>query len=107
MTDLTKTNRDKITKETIASHVKDKFGFSSSICEDIITQIFSEIVEITKSGSNLSIKNFGTWKVNHKNSRPGLNIKTGEKVEIKARSVLRFSPSQSFKHQINNYDARS
>ncbi|GAB4163996.1 MAG: hypothetical protein Tsb006_3360 [Rickettsiaceae bacterium] len=93
-----------ITKERIAEHLRDRLGFSVSICEDIISQVFSELVELTKRDQKTMLQNFGTWKMNHKKTRPGFNIRTGDAVNIEPRSVLRFSPSKSLKDKINLHD---
>lgn len=97
--------QETITKEKIASHLKNHLGLSSLICEEITVNLFSELLELTKNNNKTSLQNFGTWKVNHKDSRPGFNIKTGDAVNIKARKVLRFTPAQALKKQINNKDA--
>ena len=47
------------------------------------------------------LQNFGAWKINQKETRPGFNIRSGERVEIKPRKVLRFLPSRPFKEKIN------
>ena len=94
-----------ITKEKIANHLKNHLGLSSLICEEITQNVFSELLELTRREGKTNLQNFGTWKINHKEDRPGFNIKTGKAVNIKARKVLRFTPSQSFKKQINKKDA--
>ncbi len=93
-----------ITKEKIANQLKKQFGLSSLICEEIVTTVFSELLQITKDTKKTTLQNFGTWKVNHKNSRPGFNVKTGDSVPIKARNVLSFTPAETFKKQINKTD---
>ena len=90
-----------ITKELIADHLKNQLGFSSLICEEITYTIFLEILTLTQENNKTMLQNFGTWKINHKKTRPGLNIHTGDTVEIKARNVLRFTPAKSLKEKIN------
>lgn len=91
-----------ITKEKIAEELKMQLGFSLSLCEEIISNVFSEIISLAHKDQKLMLKNFGTWKVNNKKARPGFNIQSGEKILIAPRTVLRFSPSQSFKNLIND-----
>jgi nucleoid DNA-binding protein len=91
----------KITKEKIALYLKKQLGLSSLLCEDITTEVFSELLKLIKDQKKVSLRNFGTWKIIHKNTRPGFNIKNGTKVSIEARNVLRFVPSKAFKKDIN------
>jgi nucleoid DNA-binding protein len=91
-----------ITKEKISEKLKTQLGLSSTLCEEITSTTFSEIFRLTKRDEKMMVQNFGTWKINHKNTRPGFNIRSKKPVEIKARSVLRFLPSRSLKEKINS-----
>lgn len=91
-----------ITKEKIAEQLKEHLGLSTLLCEEITRNLFLEILNLTKNSGKTTLQNFGTWKINHKDARPGFNIKTGKTVEIKPRSVLRFTPSRSLKEKINH-----
>lgn len=93
-----------ITKETIAGLLKDKLGFSSLICEEITNAIFSEMLNLSLSDKKLLLTNFGKFQVHYKGKRPGVNLKTGESVEIASRKVLRFNASRSFKKMLNAHE---
>lgn len=94
--------KNTITKEILAEHLQTWLGFSVAICEDIVSEVFSEIVKLTKRDQKTMLQHFGTWKINNKKRRPGFNIHTGTAVEITPRSVLRLVPSKSLKENINN-----
>jgi integration host factor subunit alpha len=91
-----------VTKEKIAEELKEKLGLSLSLCEEITLYVFAEILNLVKKDQKLALRNFGTWKINHKKSRPGFNIHSGNPVSIAPRTVLRLNPSQSFKDKVNN-----
>lgn len=90
-----------ITKEKIVEQLKNQLGLSALLCEEITCNVFSEILALTKSNKKTTLQNFGTWSINHKEARPGLNIHTGDAVQIEPRNVLRFAPSKSLKEKIN------
>ena len=90
-----------VTKEKVANTISKRLGFSSTICEEIVGCIFEGILDITKEREKLTLRGFGSWKINRKNVRPGLNPKTGDIVEIKPRTVLRFISSRVLKNKIN------
>ncbi|NRB11164.1 MAG: HU family DNA-binding protein [Rickettsiaceae bacterium] len=94
-------NTETITKEKIAEMLKANLGLSNIICEEITAALFTEIFELVKEKQKINLKNFGKFFLNHKNTRPGFNIRTGDLVEIPPRSVLRFVPSRKFKYKIN------
>ncbi len=91
-----------ITKEKIAEELKAQLGLSLSLCEEITLYVFAEILNLTKKDQKVMLQNFGTWKINHKKTRPGFNIHAGNSVSIAPRTVLRFNPSRSFKDKVNN-----
>jgi len=94
--------RTTITKEKIAAHIHKKMGFAKSVTEKLILQIFEEIAVMLKEGGNIQLPNFGTFSVNKKNTRPGMNMHTKEKMMIPEREVIRFVPSRALKNRIND-----
>lgn len=90
-----------ITKEKIVEKLKEQLGLSATLCEEITNYTFSEILHLALRDDKIMLQNFGTWKINQKKTRPGFNIRSGERVEIKPRKVLRFLPSRPFKEKIN------
>jgi len=93
-----------ITKEKIANLLKERLGFSSLICEEITNSIFSEILDLSLNNNKLVLPNFGKFQVYKKGKRPGLNLQTGEALEIEPRKVLRFNPSSFLKQKINSHE---
>jgi nucleoid DNA-binding protein len=92
-----------VTREKIAENLKNHLGFSTPICDSIISHTFSAIIDLTKQDNKTVIKNFGTWKINNKQTRPGFNIHKGSSVNIEPRSVLRLIPSKSLKEKIKGH----
>lgn len=89
-----------ITKDKIAAMLNSKLGFSKNLCEEIVNGVFSNILEIAKE-QKLTLKNFGSFEVKEKNSRPGVNFHTKSPVSIESRKILRFVPSSKLKTMIN------
>ncbi len=91
-----------ITKEKIAEHLREKLGFSGVICEEIVSEVFASATEIIVDTQSLKIKNLGSFAIHQKSARPGMNLQTGEKVEIPARKVIKFAPSRNLKKRLND-----
>ncbi len=89
-----------LTKELLGENLKNRLGLSNTLCEEIVSEIFDEITQQIYTHSKVTIKNLGKFFINNKKARPGLNIKTGEYAEVPARTVLRFTPSRSFKTKL-------
>lgn len=99
-------NMETITKAKIAGMLKQKVGFSGVLCEEIVSQIFSSLLELAQHEGKLIIRNFGGFRVNNKKARPGLNLKTKERVTIPPKKVLSFIPSTQFKSMLNSHEAK-
>ena len=93
-----------ITKEKISDLIKNKLGFSSAICEDITSNIFSEIFALSLRDKKLLLTNFGKFSIRSKDKRTGVNLKTKELTDISPRKVLRFTASKAFKEKLKHYE---
>jgi nucleoid DNA-binding protein len=91
-----------ITKQKIVEHLHNNLGFAKRVIEKLISQMFDDIVEILKEDGSIQIPNFGTFSVNKKKARPGMNMHTKEKIIIDSREVVRFVPSRSLKKMVND-----
>ena len=72
-------------------------NFSSTLIEDLIESIISELIKSNK----IKISSFGTFKVLNKKQRIGRNPKTKLEAKISARKVIRFKPSPLVKRRLN------
>ena len=72
-------------------------NFSSTLIEDLIESIISELIKSNK----IKISSFGTFKVLNKKQRIGRNPKTKIEAKISARKVIGFKPSPLVKRRLN------
>lgn len=71
-------------------------GAASGLTEDGIKKVFSGIVELVRSGENVQIRDFGTFKKVHTEERQGINPQNPkEKLTIAAKDHLKFKASPS------------
>ena len=81
-----------------------RLGFPKKICENLIEDFLSIILEEIITKKKVKISKFGTFTLRHKKSRIGRNPKTLEKKVITDRNVILFKPSKEFKNYINLND---
>src|SRR4051794_34045496 len=93
-----------MTKADIVETVYEKVGFSKKESADIVEVLFDTIKERLESGGKIKLSGFGNFVVREKKSRVGRNPQTGEVIEISARKVLTFKPSQVLKIVLNGGD---
>jgi len=94
-----------MTKAEIVEQIYEKIGFSKKESADIVELVFETMKETLSKGEKIKISGFGNFVVRQKRSRVGRNPQTGESIEITARKVLTFRPSQVLKSALNQEGA--
>ncbi|MEC8051388.1 MAG: integration host factor subunit alpha [Myxococcota bacterium] len=90
-----------MTKADLIEVIHDKVGLSKKESADIVELVFETMKQTLESSEKIKISGFGNFEVRNKNLRIGRNPKTGESIEISARRVLTFKPSQVLKAALN------
>ena len=90
-----------MTKADIVEVVHNRTGFSKKESSEAVESILDILKEVLEEGEKIKLSGFGNFVIRSKEVRKGRNPKTGEEMEISARSVLTFKPSQKLKDHIN------
>lgn len=90
-----------MTKADIVDSLYEKVGFSKKEAADLVELVFDTIKGTLAQGQKIKISGFGNFVVREKRSRIGRNPQTGESIEISARRVLTFRPSQVLRAEVN------
>jgi integration host factor subunit alpha len=90
-----------MTKADIVEVVHNRTGFSKKESSEAVESILDILKEVLEEGEKIKLSGFGNFVIRDKEVRKGRNPKTGEEMEITARSVLTFKPSQKLKDYIN------
>jgi integration host factor subunit alpha len=90
-----------MTKVDIISSVYEKVGFSKKEAVRVVENIFDIMKETLERGEKIKISGFGNFVVRKKRVRRGRNPQTGNDIEISARKILTFKPSQVLKNDLN------
>ena len=95
-----------MTKADIIEGVYEKVGFSKKESAEIVELVFDTVKETLERGDKIKISGFGNFQVRQKKARVGRNPQTGKEIEISARRVLTFRPSQVLKSALNGRPPR-
>ncbi|MCD6097002.1 HU family DNA-binding protein [bacterium] len=66
----------------------------------VIDAFIKVVSDTLKKGGQVAIAGFGTFKTKKRAARTGVNPKTGEKINIPARVVPKFTPGKSLKDAV-------
>lgn len=91
-----------LTKADIVEALYEKIGVSKKEAQDLVEMVFDTMKDELGKGDKIKISGFGNFVVREKRSRVGRNPQTGESIEISARRVLTFRPSQVLRAEVND-----
>lgn len=91
-----------LTKADIIERVYKEAGFSKKEASDLIELVFKVMKDTLARGEKVKISGFGNFSIRDKATRVGRNPQTGEAMEISARRVLSFRPSQVLKEDVTS-----
>jgi integration host factor subunit alpha len=89
-----------LTKADIVERVYKEAGFSKKEAADMVDLVFKVIKDTLSKGEKVKISGFGNFSIRDKATRIGRNPQTGDAMEISARRVLTFKPSQVLKEDV-------
>jgi DNA-binding protein HU-beta len=90
-----------MTKAEIVAAVASASGLTKADAEKAIGAFLDQVVDAAVAGDKVNWPGFGAFSVSQRAARAGRNPKTGEVVEVKASSALKFSPSSALKAKLN------
>ena len=93
--------RNNLTKKEIVNSMYMQLGFPKKVCENLLEDFFTIILDNLIKHNKVKIAKFGTFSIRKKSRRTGRNPKTKEETVIAQRNVVLFKPSKELKFSIN------
>ncbi len=91
-----------MTKADIVERIYKEAGFSKKEAAELVDLVFKVIKDTLAKGEKVKISGFGNFSIRDKATRVGRNPQTGTAMNISARRVLTFKPSQILKEDITD-----
>ena len=90
-----------MTKSEFVDAVSDRVdGLSRKQASEAVDAMLETITETLKRGSDVTFSGFGKFHVAERGSREGVNPRTGERMQIPASKVPRFTAGSGLKNAI-------
>jgi len=88
-------------KAELAEAIQSAAGLDSkSQAEAAVDAVLDTITKSLSRGEEVALTGFGTFKVTRRSARTGVNPRTGEKIQIAAKTVPKFSAGKSLKDAV-------
>lgn len=96
-----------MTKADLVEQVAEAIGpgITKKDCALVVDGFLNAVKLAMADGQNIEIRGFGTFKVRKRKTRTARNPRTGEAVEVPARTVPVFKPSKHLRNRVSRLDA--
>jgi len=88
-------------KDELIASVSEQAGVTKKSAGEAINVVFENIASALEKGDSISLTGFGSFKVVERSAREGRNPSTGDKIQIPACKVVKFTPGAGLKDRIN------
>lgn len=95
-----------MTKTQFVELLSQSLGQSKSESERTLESVLSTLREALQKGEKLDLRGFGVFKVRQTKARQARNPRSGEMVNVPAKTVAVFKPSKDFAALMNK-DAKA
>ena len=90
-----------MTKTEFIDEVAERAGLSKKDASAAVDAVLETIEGALKRGSDVTFSGFGKFTVSARSAREGRNPATGEKIQIAASNVPKFSAGAALKKAVN------
>jgi DNA-binding protein HU-beta len=89
-----------VTKQEFVEQVSSKSGLSRSDATKAVDAMLDSITDALRSGQDVAFTGFGKFSASARKARQGVNPRTGEKVNIPATTVPKFTAGSQLKQAV-------
>lgn len=90
-----------MSKQDLIDAVATACDLTKDKAKDAVDAVITQLTASMKSGTDVRIPDFGTFKVTKRKAREGRNPATGKTIQIPASNVPKFAPAKKLKETLN------
>lgn len=87
-------------KDELLAKMATEAGISKRAASDALDSFIDGVMNSLEKGDKVSLIGFGTFTINHRKARKGINPQTRKTLTIPARKVPVFKPGKRFKESV-------
>jgi nucleoid DNA-binding protein len=88
------------TKKDIVKQISDRYGLTQLKTKDIVQDTFNAVLETLLAEGRIELRNFGVFEIRRREARKARNPRTGESVDVPAKSVVTFKPGKEMEEKV-------
>lgn len=90
-----------MTKQEFVDQVADRSGLNKRDAAGAVDAFLDTVEDALRRGSDVTFSGFGKFSISQRSAREGRNPATGEKIQIAASRVPRFTAGAGLKKAVN------
>ena len=87
-------------KAELVEEVAGEVGLTKKDVNNVVDAVTSAITDSLAGGEKVTLVGFGTFQVQKRKARQGVNPKTGDKISIPAKNVPKFKAGRSLREAV-------
>src|SRR5258708_29463304 len=91
---------DEVTKSELIDQVADRAELTKSDAARAVDAVIATVEDALRRGSDVTVSGFGKFHVSERGARLGVNPRTGERIQIAASRVPRFTAGSGLKSAV-------
>lgn len=95
-----------VTKKELVSRIADRTKQTKVVTKDVIQAFLDEIITELGKGNRLEFREFGVFEIKERAARKAQNPRTGEKVHVPSRHVVKFKVGRLMKKKVSSLGSR-
>jgi DNA-binding protein HU-beta len=92
--------REQVTKNEFVDQVADRAGLSKKDAAAAVDAFLEAVEGTLRNGGDVTFSGFGKFSVSHRSAREGRNPATGERIQIAASRVPKFTAGAGLKKAV-------
>lgn len=92
-----------MTKAELVDQVADRADLTKQEASRAVDAVLATVEDTLRRGSDVSVAGFGKFHVSQRGARMGVNPRTGERIQIAATRVPRFTAGSGLKSAVKGH----
>ena len=89
-----------MTKTEVRDEIANDLDIDKKTVQAVLDGFCNIVLAEVEQGGKVPLQPLGTFKSQHRPARQGRNPATGETIQIKAKTVAKFTPAKTFKEAV-------
>jgi len=89
-----------VTKSELVEQVADRAALTKHDAAKAVDAVLATVEDALRRGSEVTVAGFGKFHVSDRGARQGVNPRTGERIQIAASRVPRFTAGSGLKNAV-------